>query len=267
MSYDLDSITFGRVMRPPRVLMLGRDKVGKSTFPSGAPDPIYIPIRGEEGLDGIEAGKFPVCNTWEDVISCVTTLQRDKHKHKTVVFDSASTLEILANEKVCKDSNATTIVKAHGGYGNGFKVAGEHLSNLLLWCDWLRNNKGMIVIFVGHVSIKSSVDPSTDSYDRHVFSATKIFGEILSHWVDCTLFMTFKTIVKTEELSFKKEKKRGIMQPGREIHTAINADNPAGGRWPYGSLPPVITLKAPPVNSWQIFQDAIAAVLATEAGE
>ncbi len=44
MTSLLESVTEGVVTRPPRICLLGREKVGKSTFASQAPHPVLLPI-------------------------------------------------------------------------------------------------------------------------------------------------------------------------------------------------------------------------------
>ena len=63
MAYDLSQISSGVCVRAPRIILLGVEKIGKSTFAAGANRPVFLPIKGEEGIDELDVDKVPVCNT------------------------------------------------------------------------------------------------------------------------------------------------------------------------------------------------------------
>ena len=42
MAFDLESITSEKRIRAPRIVLLGVEKIGKSTFASGSHNPIFI---------------------------------------------------------------------------------------------------------------------------------------------------------------------------------------------------------------------------------
>jgi hypothetical protein len=56
----LDKITTGTVDRPPRVVLCGVEKIGKSTFASQFPKAVFMPIKGEEGIDSLDVSRVPV---------------------------------------------------------------------------------------------------------------------------------------------------------------------------------------------------------------
>ena len=58
MTNLLETIQSGRQSKPPRVLLYGVEGIGKSTFGSQAPKPIFI--QTEDGLDEIECDRFPI---------------------------------------------------------------------------------------------------------------------------------------------------------------------------------------------------------------
>ena len=59
MTVSFDDVVSDPISRAARMVLLGPEKVGKSTFASGAPNPIFSPVRGEEGLDALDAPRFP----------------------------------------------------------------------------------------------------------------------------------------------------------------------------------------------------------------
>ena len=99
--YDLNSIQTGKKDLPPRIVILGTPKVGKTTFACDSSNPILMPIKGEEGADDMDCAKFPTVNTYDELMEALTTLARDEHQFDTIRLDSSSTLEPLVWDKVC----------------------------------------------------------------------------------------------------------------------------------------------------------------------
>src|SRR3990172_7443806 len=95
----LASIQRGRVAKPPRILLYGVEGIGKSTFGSQAPKPIFI--QTEDGLDEIACDKFPLATTYDDVVAALGELRHEKHDYETVVIDSLDWLERLVWDKLC----------------------------------------------------------------------------------------------------------------------------------------------------------------------
>ena len=66
----LNQLQRGRASKPPRVLCYGVEGVGKSTFGSQTPKPIFI--QTEDGLDEIDCDKFPLSTSYDDGIAALT---------------------------------------------------------------------------------------------------------------------------------------------------------------------------------------------------
>ncbi len=62
----LNTITKGRESRPPRIMIYGSEGVGKSSFASLAPNPIFI--QTEDGLSEIDCAKFPQAKSYDEVV-------------------------------------------------------------------------------------------------------------------------------------------------------------------------------------------------------
>ena len=84
---------------PLRMNIQGTDGIGKSTFGTGAPDPIFI--QAEDGLSYLEVERFPLCDTWSDLMDQVETLYKDDHQWKTVVLDTTDAAGNLCEQHVC----------------------------------------------------------------------------------------------------------------------------------------------------------------------
>ena len=154
MAINLKSISKGTQQKAPRMIILGVEKIGKSTFACGSNAPIVLPIKQEEGVDALDCAKFPTLNSFDEVKEALGVLIKDEHEYKTVVIDSASALEPLVYDDVCKKENATSIEKVGGGYGKGYTEALSRWRELMDLLDVLRNQKSMASILIGHIKIK-----------------------------------------------------------------------------------------------------------------
>lgn len=256
----LDSVTRGFVVRPPRMILLGVEKIGKSSFAAGADNPIFIPIKLEEGIDALNVSKFPVCHTFEEVEDCLRVLATENHKFKTVVIDSGTALEPLIWQDVCTEYNVNSIEKAGGGYGKGYTFALERWHRLQNALDYLRDEKNMASIIIGHVKVKRFDDPERASYDQYQFDINDKISASLYRWADFIGFANLNIDITAEEQGFKKTKIKAIdLDVGsRFLFTTKTPAHPGGGRGVYGQLLPYIPL------DWESFQAAVADAVAEE---
>ena len=256
MAFDLASITNETRIRAPRIILLGVEKIGKSTFASGANNPIFIPIKGEEGIDDIRVPKFPVVRDYADLLSCFNTLYTQQHSHETLCIDSGSTLEPIIWADVCaKNGNVDSIEKVGGGYAKGYTEALSRWRQIAESLDTLRSERNMASIIIGHVKVKRFDDPCGDSYDTYQFDLNDRAANLLYRWADVILFANTKVIVKKEDVGFGKEKHRAIDISGgnRFLYTQKRPAHPGGGRGVFGRLPYELPL------NWANLMDAVQA--------
>lgn len=257
MAYDLTSITCDSQIRPPRIILLGVEKIGKSTFAAGSDRACFLPIKGEEGIDDIKVGKIPgYCGCTGDVYGWLASLHKGEHNYGTAVIDSASALEPLIWADTCaKNGNVDSIEKVGGGYGKGYTETLPFWRGVTEWLDALRRDRNMASIIIGHVKVKRFDDPAGDSYDQYQFDIHDKAANLLYRWSDVILFCNTKVIVKKEDVGFNKEKNRGIDITGgaRFLYTQKRPAHPGGGRGVYGRLPYELPL------DWQSFMNAISA--------
>jgi hypothetical protein len=233
------------VNRPPRIVLLGTRKIGKSTFASQAPGAVFIPVKREEGIDDIECEKFPVCQSMGDVRSAFATLRNDPHDLHTAVVDSVSTLEALIWDEVCQktgDKNGNPcdgIEKVLGGYGKGVGQALNQWNEIMDWLDILRTERNMASILIGHVHVKRFDDPNGSSYDQYRWDINDKAANSILKWADAILFANTKTLVREEDTGFNQKVKKGVdaYNGSRFLYTQERPAHPGGGRGPYGQLP------------------------------
>ena len=256
-TFSLKSITHGTVVRPPRMIILGVEKIGKSTFCSGAPNPIFLPIKKEEGIDSLDVAKFPTINSFDELMDALGVLADGEHEFKSVVIDSASALEYIVWEAVCADNNVASIELAGGGYGKGYGFALDKWKQLMDALDYLREHLGMTTILIGHVKVKTFNDPERASYDQYQFDINEKVAHALSRWADFIGFANKNIGVVEEKAGFNKKITKGedLDSETNYLFTKKTPAHPGGGRGVYGQLPSEIPL------NWKSFQEEVDILL------
>jgi hypothetical protein len=250
MSNLLESIQRGRQSRPPRVLLYGVEGIGKSTFGSEAPKPIFI--QTEDGLDEIECDRFPLATKLDDVFTSLKTLHTETHDYETVVIDSLDWLERLVWDKLCEQYSVASIEKVDGGYARGYMLALTMWRELLDHLNALRA-RGMVIILIAHSKVERFEDPESSPYDRYSPRLHKHAGALINEWCDAVLFATRKMRTQSEDAGFNRK---------RTVAHAIGKDGGERIMRAYGSPSCVaknrygIAEEMP--LSWNSFVDAVA---------
>jgi len=248
MAFNLSDVSCEARHLPPRIVLLGTPKVGKTTWAASAPGAILLPVRGEEGADEMTCAKFPTAHTLDDVMEALGTLATAEHAYQFVVIDSATALERLIWEATCKAENWPNIEKP--GYGKGYVCALSQWQRVMEALDWLRNNKSMGVILIGHVKNKVFNDPQFEPYDTFMWDIKENAASAWLKWADAILFARPKQFIKRIEDGHKVET-HAIGSGERCLFTQERPAHPGGGRGVYGRLPYELPL------TYQAWQDAV----------
>jgi len=200
----LEKVQRGRTSKPPRVLCYGVEGIGKSTFGSKAPKPIFI--QTEDGLDEIDCDRFPLAATYKDVITALGELRAEKHDYETVIIDSLDWLERLIWDKLCEKHGVSSIEKVDGGYARGYTHALTYWREIIEHLNALRNQNGMVVVLISHSKVERFEDPESSSYDRFAPRLHKHAAALMSEWVDAVLFATRKIRTQSEDAGFNRKR-------------------------------------------------------------
>lgn len=169
MTFNLNSIRkSGAENLPPRIVIYGGPKIGKSTFGADAPKPIFIPT--EEGAEALGVDAFPLIHTWQELQQVFDTLAGEKHTFETVVLDSADWTENIIKNQVALDHGMPAYDTAKGAlaFGRGPRAVEEYWRRIVDSFDYLRKERGMGIIVIVHAQVKRFDDPQTEAYDRYI---------------------------------------------------------------------------------------------------
>jgi hypothetical protein len=239
----LETITKGRRPRYIWALIYGTDGIGKSTWASHAPNPIFV--GAEKGTEQLDVARFPQTESIGDLFAQLRTLQTEKHGYQTVVLDSLDWIEPVIWKAVCDEGKVENIEAFGGGYGKGYVRA------LDLWRTLIKElavlNQSMHVLLIGHAQIKSFQDPELPSaYDRYQLKINDKAAALVREAADAVLFARFETeLVRSQGV---KAKVRG--EGKRIMYTESRPGFDAKNRF---NLPFVMSL------DWKTFGDVIRA--------
>ena len=184
------SITTGILNTPVKVVLYGPEGIGKSTFASHFPDPVFIDTEG--GTKRLNVARLPQPTSWAMLLDEVRAVTRGEVSCGTLVIDTADWAERLAIDAICAKAKVDGLEGF--GYGKGYTYVKEEFGRLL---DALEEvlNSGHHVLILAHAAITKFEQPdAAGSYDRWTMKTTKQTEPLLREWCDMLLFANYQTI-------------------------------------------------------------------------
>lgn len=235
----------GATLAPPRIVIYGEDKIGKSTFGASADTPLFI--QTEDGSEEIGPDRLPRCDTYAELRAALAFAVRSD-EHATVVVDNLSGLEALVQQHVCRAGGVASIEDY--GYGKGYAKAEEVWAREVLPTLDACRAAGKVVIVIGHSQIRRAESPESEPYDQHTLDLHKSISALVRKWADVIGFAARSVKVEETDVGFGVKRRRGVnIGDKRALHLVGAPAFVAGNR--YG-LPASIKL------SWPAFVDAMS---------
>ena len=213
MAISLKSLKKGLEIKPPTIILYGVAGIGKSTWASEAPNPVFI--QTEEGLNTLDVAKFPLAKNINDVYESIGALVNEQHDFQTLIIDSIDWFEKLVHIDVRKTHGEDVFTD----YGRGYKFATPYFEKLVDGLNVLRNEKGMAIILVGHAKVTPFNAPDTAAYDRYSIDLHKEAATTIEEWAECIFFANYKVYVQKEDGGFGKEVKKAAGKGDRIVYT------------------------------------------------
>lgn len=193
-----------------RIVLHGREGIGKTRFGCDAPDPVFI--CPEDGFGDMPKSKQPaafVPNSWSEIVPFLRTLVMDDHSFKTVVFDTIDWVEKMIQVHVMEKAGVTKWNDPALAFGSGTLQVVDEVRLMLSVIDQLRHSKGMHVIFLCHTKLENFGNPEGLDYSRYELSLSSKVAGLLRQYCDVLLFAAYETYVKGETKKATKGKAFG----------------------------------------------------------
>ena len=216
------AISRGRITRPQKVVIYGPEGVGKSTFASQTPGPVFLDTEG--GTHHLDVIRLDAASSWDEIAVAVTQLAKADHPFRTLVIDTADWLEKRLAEHLCRKANKDSIEDF--GYGKGWVILTEEFARFLNSLDALLA-RGMNVVFLAHSTVKKFEAPDqAGSYDRFELKLSKSVAPLLKEWADVVLFANYVTRIAEKDTG----KTRGVGGKERVLYATHTAAYDAKNR-------------------------------------
>ena len=201
-------ITKGVKTRPVKVLIYGTEGIGKSTFASKFPEPVFIDLEG--GTHYLDISRVDGVLDWPELLDTVAEISASNYK--TLVIDTADWAERLAIQYICKEHKKSGIEEF--GYGAGYTYLVEEFGKLIKNLDRVIAH-GINVVILAHATLRTITLPEEQgSYDHWELKlntkTTNKVAPLVKEWADMVLFMNYKTMLVEDKTANMGAKKKAV---------------------------------------------------------
>lgn len=187
----LDKVITGKIKTAQKVVIYGPEGIGKSTFASKFPKPLFIDTEGS--TTHMDVTRTPKLTSWTMLIEIVKEVRNTPHVCETLVIDTADWAEILCSNFICSRAQVKGIEDF--GYGKGYTYLEEEFGKMLnLLQDVV--DVGINIVITAHAQMRKFEQPDElGSYDRWELKLEKKTSALVKEWADMVLFANYKTYV------------------------------------------------------------------------
>lgn len=199
----------GKVEKAKKVVLYGPEGVGKSSFASMFPSPIFIDTEGS--TTELDVDRMPKPTSWTMLLQQVDWVKNQNGRFKTLIIDTIDWAEMQCTQQVCATHGKNGVEGF--GYGQGYIYVAEEIGKFLNQLSDLIE-VGINVVLTAHSQIVKFDQPDEmGSYDRYQLKLGKKTSShtapLVKEWADMVLFMNYKTISVAADDKGKKHKAQG----------------------------------------------------------
>lgn len=258
MLINLSEVQPKKNILPPRLVIYGPPKIGKSRYASTIPHNLILDIEGGAGFHNAARIDKTDLSTYDQFMERLAEIYTQNHSFKTLTIDTVDWLEQLIFEQAAKEHGKSSI--ADVGYGAGYVTAQNIWKKVLSAFDDIRINKNMMVILLAHEAIARYDNPMTESYDRYTIKLRNndkgsSSASIIKEWSDMIGFANMETFVRKSKEGLK-EVKRANTSEKIYLYTQENPAYLAGNRFGLPEKIPFTNEQGNP--DWSFLNEALA---------
>lgn len=206
MDFEIKS---GKLPGAKKIVVYGPEGIGKSTFASRFPDPLFIDTEGS--TKDMDVKRLPKPTSWTMLKEEIQHVKTHSGLCKTLVIDTVDWAESMCVEYICATHHKTGIEDF--GYGNGYVYVKEELGRFLNLLGELVDI-GINVVLNAHAQIRKFEQPDElGAYDRYELKLGKKTSSqtspLVKEWADMVLFANYKTYSVATDKDGKKHKAQG----------------------------------------------------------
>ncbi len=185
----------GKLPGALKVVVYGPEGIGKSTFASQFPGPLFIDTEGS--TRHMDVARPPKPTSWPMLLGLVGEVIRDPSLCRTLVVDTMDWAELMCTQYVCDKYQKKSIEEF--GYGKGYTYLSEEFGRLLNQLSEVVE-RGVHVVVTAHAKMRKFEQPDElGAYDRWEMKLSAKNAPLVKEWADMVLFASYKTYaVKTE---------------------------------------------------------------------
>ena len=215
------NITNGKIDRAKKVVVYGAEGIGKTTFASKFPNPLFIDTEG--GTAHMDVRRIDRPETWDALVDLVNEVASTPGVCATLVIDTADWAEQSCIASVCQKYKKAGIEEF--GYGKGYTYVAEEFARLLAACDRVIA-AGIHVVITAHAKMRKFEQPDEmGAYDRWEMKLSKQVAPLLKEWCDMLLFCNYKTFVVSSDNNGPKKAQGGKRVIYTSHHPCWDAKN------------------------------------------
>lgn len=189
------NITKGIISKPVKVCVYGVEGIGKTTFASQFPEPLFFDL--DKGSAQLDVSRVTDITSWPLLLNSIKEIYDNPTICKTLVIDTADAAERMCIDYICGKFNKKGIEDF--GYGAGYTYLTEEFARFLVQLDACIG-QGINVVVLAHAVLKTVTLPEEmgtyDHWELKLSSkTTNKVAPLVKEWADLLLFANYKTIL------------------------------------------------------------------------
>lgn len=211
----------GPIESAQKICLYGVEGIGKSTFASKFPNPLFIDVEGSTKQLDVARTQRP--SSWTMLLQQIEYVKKNPDVCSTLIIDTADWAEQLCVDHICAKSNMDGL--EGWNYGKGYTYLAEEFGRFLNRLDDIID-RGINVVLTAHAKIKKFEQPDEmGAYDRWELKLQRKTAPLVKEWADIVLFANYKTFVLTDEKTKSKKAQGGKRVMYTSHHPAWDAKN------------------------------------------